>query len=185
MTLCKKHGLTIVIALLVVSAGLLWFACSNDKTSTPTGSENPVITVSKVAADSCKTPYEQLHGTAPNYQDCVEFAYNLQGTLLIRRFNAAFNCCPDSFGVDVDVKDGVITITESEFLTNPCDCLCLYDLDYSISGLEAGTYTIRVVEPYVEVANGDGLLQFQLDFKLTPAGQFCVYRMDYPWGMEF
>ena len=124
-------------------------------------------------------------GTAPNDQDCLEFFYAPDNVLHIRRFNVTFNCCPDSFGVDIDLEDGVITITESEFLTNPCDCLCLYDIEYSITGLEEGTYTIKVIEPYVDIANGDALLQFEVDFRVTPAGLFCVYRSHYPWGMEF
>ena len=183
MTIVSKRGFIIIFALPVVFAGLLWFACSNSKSTNPAGSDNPDLTVSKVTGSDCKPTYIINSSAVSADQDCLRFSYGVDGVLQINRINVCFNCCPDSFGVKIDYADKVITITEREFLTHPCDCLCLYDIDYTISGLTKSKYTIKVVEPYVEVSEQNAALEFDVDFSKTPTGEFCVYRPDYPWGI--
>ena len=61
-----------------------------------------------------------------------------------------------------------------------CDCLCLFDLDYEITNLPPGVYTIRVNEPYLW--EGAEVLEFTVDLSAVPSGSHCVYRDHYPWG---
>ena len=185
MDLTAKRRFLIAVALLVTCAGLLWFACSNSKSTNPAGLDDPNLLASKVTGSDCKLPITITSSAQSADQDCFQFSYNTDGVLLVHRVNAGFNCCPDSFGVEVDYNDRVITISECEYLTTPCHCLCLYDIDYTISGLSKRRYTIRVVEPYVVAYNMEPSLEFEVDFRKTPSGEFCVSRLQYPWGMEY
>jgi hypothetical protein len=61
-----------------------------------------------------------------------------------------------------------------------CDCDCLFDLEYEITGLPPGDYQISVIEPYLP--GGD--LNLTLTIELSPGtdGIHCVDRNGYPWG---
>jgi hypothetical protein len=109
--------------------------------------------------------------------DCIEYAYLLGDTLLLKHINAGFNCCPTLY-TDIHIDEGTITITEIE-IESPCDCGCLFDLDYRIVNLPAGEYTVSIVEPYVRA--GDEKLEFSMNLASTPAGAYCVPRDHYPW----
>jgi hypothetical protein len=164
---------------------LLLAVCSGDDpaTTAPSGAQ---LSGSTVTADGCKTFVASVAADGSHSdQDCVEFSYDGSDVLHIKRINAAFNCCPDSFYIEADLDNRVITLTEKEDLTSGgCFCLCLYDLEYSVSGIAPDDYTIRVIEPYRPKTQGDPLLQFTVDLDDTPAGTFCVERHDYPWGSQ-
>ena len=185
MAFPEKRESVIWLTLILVSAAMLWLACDNSKSTNPAGSGDPVVAVSKVTAGDCKQFSLSTSDATPADQDCLQFSYAADGVLRINRFNAGFNCCPDSFGVYINLADKVITFTEIEFVTHPCRCLCLYDLEYSVSGLAKGKYWIKVVEPYVNVSDGNAALEFQVDFSKTPSGEFCVYRLNEPWAVDY
>jgi hypothetical protein len=114
-------------------------------------------------------------------QDCIEYYYDGEGVLELRHINAGFNCCPDDLLADITIVDNVITIEEKESLSNPCHCLCLFDLELQIINLEPGKYIISVIEPYIEP--GDELLEFSIGLSISPSsGTYCVQRDHYPWG---
>ncbi len=123
--------------------------------------------------------------TIPNYdvtppdQDCIEYNYDGEGTLLLTHVNAGFNCCPE-IETNVIIEDNTIIIEEIEIL-GECDCLCLFDLYYEIINLQPGEYTITVIEPYVPP--DEETLSFTVDLELSPSGSYCVYRDFYPWGI--
>jgi hypothetical protein len=135
-----------------------------------------------VGFTDCKG-YAALKATEdmPPDQDCVEYQYDGESVLLLKHVNAGFNCCPDSFAAEFHIQAGRITIDEIEWLTHPCYCLCLFDLDYQITGLPPGEYTIRAVEPYLQ--EGDEILEFTVDLVSSPSGAYCVQRDRYPWGI--
>ena len=115
-------------------------------------------------------------------QDCIEYQYDGLGLLLLKHVNAGFNCCPDEILADITIEDNIITIEENESLeSGGCYCLCLFDVDYQISNLPPGEYTIRVYGMYLQ--EGDEILQFTVDLASSPSGIFCVYRDHYPWGI--
>jgi hypothetical protein len=113
-------------------------------------------------------------------QDCLEYDYDGDSVLVFKHVNAAFNCCPDSFTAVFDFVGQSITIREIEWLTTPCHCLCLYDIDLRITGLPSGTWAITVVEPYLWP--GAEPLEFTVDFVASPSGRYCVTRDRYPWA---
>lgn len=122
------------------------------------------------------------YGDTPPDQSCIEYQYDGEGVLQISHINAGFNCCPGIILVQIDLKANHITITEREHYdsTGPCYCLCLFDLDFAITDVEPGEYTIQVIEPYV--IDGDEPLEFTVDLSSPSEGSYCVGRLHYPWG---
>lgn len=102
------------------------------------------------------------------------------GTLTLSHTNAAFNCCVDAIDADFFFGTGVIEITEREVPEGGyCDCVCLYDVRYTLYNIEPGEYTLRFIEPY---AHGDPL---EFTVELTPPTDTfvrCVPRDVYPWN---
>jgi hypothetical protein len=119
-------------------------------------------------------------GTRPD-QDCLEYQYDGQGTLLLKHVNAGFNCCPGTIVAVIRVEDDVITIAEDEVYDSlgPCYCLCLFDVELRITNLQPSEYTVKVVELYL--TEGDDPLEFDIDLVSSPSGSFCVSRNHYPW----
>ncbi len=113
-----------------------------------------------------------------NYS-CAEYSY-VNNTLSITHVNAGFNCCPGSFDADFAFENDSINISEYE-TGSACDCECLYDLDFEIYNLEASTYRIVFIEPYVGLSNEE--LSFTVNLTDSAQGSFCVERVHYPWGL--
>lgn len=84
------------------------------------------------------------HGESfyPCGDDEVEFTV-VGGELHTRHLNAAYNCCPDEIAVSLFVQGDYLLLTEEEILTNPCYCICCYDVDSTVAGLTPGTYTVE------------------------------------------
>ncbi len=122
-----------------------------------------------------------LDGTPPD-QDCIEYQYDGQGTLLLKHVNAGFNCCPDEILAEITLVGNTVTITENESLepSGGCDCLCLFDVDYQIGNVPPGEYTIAVDQLYLQP--GAEILEFTVDLTSSPSGEYCVQRDHYPWG---
>ncbi len=115
-------------------------------------------------------------------QGCMEYYYDGEGILELRHINAGFNCCPDDIIADIRLEGNVIYIEERESLSNPCHCLCLFDLDLRVINLEPGEYVISVIEPYV--AEDEAKLEFPVSLSFSPVeGVYCVGRSNYPWGV--
>jgi len=113
-------------------------------------------------------------------QDCIEYAYDGNGTLSIKHINAGFNCCP-VIAADIRFEGSAIVIEELDSLLNGgCDCICLFDVDYEITNLPPGQYRIVVIEPYRW--EGDPELDFVIDLSSAASGIHCESRTHYPWG---
>ncbi len=119
----------------------------------------------------------------PSNQDCIEYEYDGEDLLLLNHINAGFNCCP-IIQANIVIDGSVITITEGETFDSfgPCYCLCLFDVDYQLAGVEPGEYTIVVNELYLQ--EGDEPLTFVVDLSAAASGSHCVQREHYPWGYE-
>jgi hypothetical protein len=113
----------------------------------------------------------------------VLYNFPSSGLLQIYHINTAYNCCVDALDADFEFGEGSITITGIEYPPGGlCDCICLYDVRYSIRDLDPGIYTIRFVEPYLP--NGQEPLVITVDLSLEGTWTFCVPRTGYPWGGE-
>ncbi len=115
-------------------------------------------------------------------RDCVGYEFDGASVLHIKRTNAGFNCCPDSLTASVETHGSVISVDEIEWVSQPCRCLCLYDMEYDIDGMTAGTVTLQFNEPYLQ--EGDEILSITIDLAAEPSGSICVERSHYPWGVE-
>lgn len=158
---------------MILAIGVLavvFAACSN---STDSHDFNATGTV--VSFGECKE-FPSVAGVndVPADQNCLEYYYDGESILLLRHLNGRFNCCPDSLTADFTIATVSILIEEIEWASQPCDCICLYDLDYKITDLPLGTYTITVDEPYR--SGSSGLLEVTVDLKDSPQGSFCVPR---------
>jgi hypothetical protein len=111
-------------------------------------------------------------------QDCIEYQYYGDSVLELHHINACFNCCPREIVAHIDINDNVIIIEESE-AEQGCFCLCLFDVNYKIEGLQPGKYTIEIIEPYTN--DQDEKLWFVLDLFHATSGTYCSYRSHLPW----
>lgn len=117
-------------------------------------------------------------GGAKTAEECIEYQYGGQGTLLLTHANAGLNCCPENFPATVTVAGGVITIDETP-IPGMCDCLCLFNLDYTIINVSPGTYQISVLGQCL--SGEDEPLQGTIDLVSAPTGSICLQRNHYPW----
>ncbi len=147
----------------------------------------PAPTGTLVAHSPCKNSMSILSGPAgildspSSSEGCLEYQYQADtGTLRLTHVNAGFNCCPQVIHGVVTIDHNQINIVESED-GGLCMCLCLYDLDFEISNLVPGTYTIDVTEPLLPLT--DPRLTVTLDLVRSPTGLICLPRSGYPWGL--
>ncbi len=85
-------------------------------------------------------------GTAQDYPWCSRmddvFAEFEGGNLILHHENATYNCCPDSFTFTVTISNDSLYVTEREILTDPCDCMCCYNLSSAVEGLSQGEWQV-------------------------------------------
>ena len=120
-------------------------------------------------------------GNPSDNETCVVYSYDMDTEqLTFTHVNAAFNCCPDDFKADFVIDGHTITVTEDEVLVDPCLCLCLYDVDYLMTGLAPGVYDLVINEKYT--ADGPPLrVRIYLTESVTDE-TVCIPRDGYPWG---
>ncbi|MCX6224161.1 MAG: hypothetical protein NTV01_05345 [Bacteroidia bacterium] len=109
---------------------------------------------------------------------CINFKFDGDSLLTMMHYNAGFNCCPENFAVDIEVKGDSLIIREDD-IKHGCKCNCLFNLDMKVHNLPAGTYHVRIVETYVHYSWPQ--LIFDLDLKKVPEGEFCVTRPEGWW----
>jgi len=145
------------------------FSCENEQEAA-TGPLN----VSNIKHSSCKT----FKSLVDKNQDCIEYQTANDHYLKINRINVAFNCCIDGVDIKTTVdQEQVITIAETDI--NPaCNCLCLYDIEYTIGPLEYGTYILRIIEGYTDT------ITVEFEFSATTQGSYCEVREGYPWDVK-
>jgi hypothetical protein len=114
----------------------------------------------------------------PPNQDCIQYQYDGIQNLTLKHQNAGFNCCPE-IATHITIINSVITIKEIE-LSELCNCLCLFDLDYQILNLPPATYTITVEEPHI--LPEEPKLEFTINLANSSTGSYCIERNNYPWG---
>lgn len=160
-----------------IVCALLFFGCqgSGDSANESTVS-GKVISNSeckKHAATNSQSLIEDDHRISS-----IEYSYNPSTKILsISHINAGFNCCPGKLSCNAKLTGSTITITESEE-KSLYDCLCLYDLNIEIAGVELQKYSIVTIEPYV---GNLPKLNFDIDLTKTTFGTYKVVRDSYPW----
>jgi hypothetical protein len=78
----------------------------------------------------------------PCGDDEFEFTVDV-GTLHVFHGEALYNCCPDDIVISLSVEGRLITLTEEEILTNPCYCVCCYNVEATVADLAPGEYVVE------------------------------------------
>ncbi|MFH1699644.1 MAG: hypothetical protein ABIE07_03570 [Candidatus Zixiibacteriota bacterium] len=172
----SRLAFLIILGLMIISLSVLptLSGCGGDK---PTNTPDKIIPqIELTNLSECKDSFDENDLTASGSgQICVEFIYDIAGVLFLRHTDMTANCCADSFSVEIDVENGIITIVEKEiFLVSPCHCVCPYDIEMEIRDLAPGTYTISIIEPYQHP--GSPALEFGITLEVPVSGQFCIFR---------
>ena len=112
---------------------------------TPYGGEGPRIE-SATHSDCLTGTRSDETGTYDDYSQCgqdeVELAVN-GTTLVIAHRNVTYNCCLDDIDVALSVDGTTLTFTETEIVSNPCRCLCCYNVEVTVVDLVPGQYTVE------------------------------------------
>lgn len=111
-------------------------------------------------------------------KSCIAYSYDGDSLLTLVHYNAGFNCCPESFEFDIEVKGDSLIIREED-AKQGCKCNCLYNVEIKVHNLPADSYHVRIVEPYVDYSMPQ--LVFSLDLKKNSEGQYCVIRPEGWW----
>lgn len=173
-----RHSITGVT---LIGTILLITGCGEDKPVSRQNLPDPVIHMQ--SHTGCKDiGGHAASGSPVSALDCVYWTYDGTSTLSITRNNVTFNCCVDSLTASLADSDSGITIIETEWATLPCDCLCLYDLQYEIANVPPVKTQLRIVEPYV--APESPQLELIIDLENETSGSLCLDRGYYPWGDE-
>jgi hypothetical protein len=86
-----------------------------------------------------------LPAAASAQDDCID-AFEISvapNTLTLAHLGSSYNCCATSFTHEVSTEPGIITITETEVLIDPCYCICCYDLVATVDGVPPGTISVH------------------------------------------
>jgi hypothetical protein len=74
----------------------------------------------------------------------IEFHYE-NGVLTVTHVNGAFNCCLDYVQVTLQMEgEWTIDLYEQEVASNPCFCVCPFDVTTRIEGMASGSYTVNI-----------------------------------------
>ena len=138
------------------------------------------MSINLVGSSACKKDLKTATDQASD-QDCIRYSWLAGDTLSIKHVNAGFNCCPDGFRVELKVDGDTLVITEAEN-SSLCDCDCLFDLNYTLTGVSKDTWWIRVKEPYVQ-QSGQKKILFRAELRKVAEGEICITRTGYPWGL--
>lgn len=142
------------------------------------GAVAPSLTL--ISSSLCKSlPLKAYEGYSSD-QDCIHYSWVTGDTLEISHSNAGFNCCPNGFTLKLRVSGDTLVIAEDENSSN-CDCNCLFDLNYNLTGVRKNKWWILVDEPYIQLPEQKKIL-FRADLLKNPEGDYCVTRTGYPWG---
>jgi hypothetical protein len=161
-------------AFVLLGAMILVAGCEREPVCDPS--------IGEVNGSHCKSFSLKGGQTHPASEDCIGYEWVKGDTLKITHFNAGFNCCPEGFRTELTVAGDTLIISEMEN-SNLCDCNCLYDLKYDLTGIERDRWWIRVREPYVDTER-DAPALFQVNLKEQPAGEACFTRTGYPWNIQ-
>jgi len=162
----------IVICLMVLS--ILLAGCGGN--DSPVGTGDGVESSAVITAPECIEPAAgRALGETYAAQECLVWNYD-DGNLWLTHSNATYNCCLDSISVSMVAGQQTITVVEREYLAagGGCHCLCQYNLDYSVTNVTAGQYTLLL---FSENSNAGGLqllFEFPIDLTSSPTGSHCL-----------
>lgn len=75
--------------------------------------------------------------------ETIRFKSLDKGQLLVEHFDTYFNCEPGEITVTAKINNKTIEIYEDE-TDHAADCICPYDLEFKINGIEYGENTVSI-----------------------------------------
>ena len=143
------------------------FACSSDNDEK---ADPPTMKWSSVSG--CKTESalrKAKSNDAYPWKEKVFYEVRKNGQLYVKHVNAVFNCDAEHLSIIGTVSKNRIIITE-EGAGNSANCICCYDLECIIEGLDKGHYVI------VFQRNGENepRFEFVLDYSDSTKGEFII-----------
>lgn len=157
---------------LISGVFVLLFSCERQ------GPHPDPLSISVASDMICKANIPLKSGDPAPENPCINYNYDGDSLLSMTHYNAGFNCCPESFAVDIEVKGDSLIIREDD-AKHGCRCNCIYNLQLKVHNLPADTYHVRIVESYFN-SNWPRLV-FDVDLKKDSVGQFCVTRPEGWW----
>lgn len=157
-----KHVMFFLLGLVVF---FFLSACKKSGNVYPDGAEGVLTGHTGCKNNGAKRNSSPSQAVQP-VQECIEYQYNGENTLLINHINAVFNCCPGRISADTQFSDGVIAIVESE-AEHGCKCICHYDLDYHFYNIPPAVYTIRIT------CEGGEVREYKVNLASTLSGSKC------------
>lgn len=125
----KSQYLLLIIGLAIISYNFI--SCKEDKDNKDLN--NKIISLSNCKSNQVKEDY------------VYSFSYYVNGSsLFIQKENAYYNCCIDSIIINSHINNDTLFIYEIESSPNPCNCICPRDIQYSISNIPIGAYTVKM-----------------------------------------
>jgi len=166
----------LTIFFLTISIPLFFFEGCNNQAEV-TGSE---ISAKLVNRSACKNFISSdLKFNVADTLSCVNYVYNESNhKVTMNHFNAGFNCGVQNITFEVSEDNDTIIIHEVE--NGPiANCLCLFDIEFELEGVDQQKYQMKFIEPY---ADGMDQLIFEMNLTSGNEGEYCVERKEYPWG---
>lgn len=74
------------------------------------------------------------------------FSVQVQGRYVQFKDPIWGNCCDDTIELAMEVTNGEITITETEYAEHPCRCMCTWPTTARLGPFEPGTFLLAVVQ---------------------------------------
>ncbi|HLN53232.1 MAG TPA: hypothetical protein VK212_05945 [Lentimicrobium sp.] len=171
MKTCKYCNPLILFCTILLIFSIV-YSCDKKETQ----QTQPNINVHLLNVSECKL----LKAGVSDSLSCIEYNFEpTTGKLNLKHINSAFNCCPGEISGNISMLNDTIILEENESESG-CNCDCLYDLDFEISGVAAKAYRIKIIEPYL----GDQQsLDFFVNLENQPTGNWCVIRTNYPYNL--
>jgi hypothetical protein len=167
---------SIYLFLRVLLLAILLNGCSKDKKEDE--KYKAPLTGKLVNRSACKGKSSVIVADTVKNISCVKYSFELENNrVLMKHINSGFNCCPE-ICCGIFLEGDTIFIQEIEIM-GICGCLCLYDLDIEINGVDPKCYQVKIIEPYCD--NQEPLI-FEMNLTENNSGIYCVQRLNYPWG---
>lgn len=109
------------------------------------GKSGDGLTVSGLVVGGCGAENGRMEAPDSSYDsgepETLDVTAAGPGAIAVSHQNVTDTCCLDH-EVSTAVSGTTLTITYPSS-GEPCDCICQYDYDFTVSGLAAGTWTVE------------------------------------------
>ena len=177
-----------VLAMIVFLAGS-WGCSDDDPVAVGSGDSSwiPADQTVYLSAGSCNNKTSAAGGPDDPFanQDCLQYVWDGHRCLILSHLNAGLNCCPLNPTIlnvepGAEGEAGTIILDETK-VGGECDCYCLFDFEFRLTGVEPGSYELTVIQDLLGPDDPTHELLLDLLAGVPSKGIFCIERHGYPW----